>query len=84
MPQHKSAKKRVKTSAAANARNRQYRARMRTMVKKVLTATEKEPTEVLLRATTSLLDKMVNKGILKRNTAARRKALIARRTNALA
>ena len=84
MAHHKSAKKRIKTNAVSNARNRHYRARVRTMVKKVLAATEKGPAEALLRETTTLLDKMVNKGILKRNTAARRKSLITRRTNALA
>ena len=61
MAHHKSAIKRIKTNEIARGRNRQYRSRMRTMVKKVVNAGERETAEPLLKETLSLLDKLVNR-----------------------
>ncbi len=74
MPQHKSCKKRVKTSAAANERNRAYRSEMRKAIKAVRTEKTREAAEPKLRDTLQLLDRVASKGIIKANTAARYKS----------
>jgi small subunit ribosomal protein S20 len=84
MAHHKSCIKRIRTSEKSRQRNKAYRTQMRSVVKKVLTTDNKETAELLLKAAISLLDKMVNKGIVHRNTAARRKSVLTRRVNALA
>jgi len=56
---------------------------MRTLVKTVLSATDKEAAEPVYKETVSFLDKMAHKGLIKANTAARRKARITRHLNTL-
>ena len=74
MAHHKSAKKRIKTNLKANVRNRQYRSRMRSVMRRVVEskATDSLPSD--LKAVTALQDRLVSKGIIHRNTAARRKS----------
>ncbi len=74
MPHHKSCIKRVKTSEKANARNRAYRSRMKTAIKKVRTAQDKETALSEFKTATSLIDKMVNKNIIHRNNASNKKS----------
>jgi len=74
MPHHKSAKKRVKTNLKANLRNRKYRSKMRTAIRKVSEASDIETAQSDLKNTNILLDRLVSKGIIHRNTAARRKS----------
>lgn len=83
MPQHKSAIKRVRQNEKRRARNRARRSKMRTLIKKVLTATEREQAEELLRAAVSHIDRMVAKGVVHRNNAARKKASLTKHVNSL-
>jgi len=78
MAHHKSAIKRIKTSQAANVRNRQYRARLRLALRKVLEQKDATAAQGDLRNACALLDRLVSKGIIHRNTAARRKARLHR------
>lgn len=76
MPNHKSAEKRVRQTARKNEVNRNNRSRLRTAIKKLraaFTAKDNALTQELLTPTVSIIDKMVNKGILHRNTANRYK-----------
>jgi small subunit ribosomal protein S20 len=83
MPQHKSCEKRILTSIKARTRNRRDRSRCRSITKNVLEITDKTEATNRLREAYDLLDRMADKHILPRNTAARRKALLARHVNSL-
>ena len=73
----KSAKKRIKVSKRNELRNRQFKSIIKTAIKKIALF-EGEEKEQALRKAISYLDKAVNKGILKVNTAARKKSLIVK------
>ena len=73
MPQHKSAKKRMKTNAKSEERNRAQRSTLRTNVKKINEMAKDEGTKELQ----SVLDKAVNKNLMHRNKAARLKSRYA-------
>ncbi len=85
MPNHKSAKKRMRQNEKRRQINRSNRSRMRTAIKKLraaLTGGDANETQQLLPATVSTIDKAVNKGIIHRNTAARYKSRLTARVNA--
>ena len=87
MPNHKSAEKRVRQNATRNLINRSNRSKLRTQIKSLRTAVaaaDKNASTALLGPTVSLIDKAVNKGVLHRNTAARHKARLTKKTNSLA
>ncbi len=74
MAHHKSALKRIKTSLKANQRNRHYRAQMKTLVKRVQDTEDVTLRQTHLHSCCILLDRLATKGIIHRNTAARRKS----------
>lgn len=73
-----SALKRVRQSEKRRLRNRAVRSRIKTMIKKFVAAESREEKETLLREIYSLLDKAARKRMIHPNTAARRKAKLAR------
>ena len=77
MAHHKSAIKRIQTNTRDTIRNRHYMSMLRTQIKKVRAAESKEQGEALYRQATSLLDKLVVKGIIHRNRAANQKSKLA-------
>ena len=82
MANHKSAEKRVRQTLKRNEINRSNRSRVRTQIKKLraaLTSGDKSGSTELLAPTVSVIDKMVNKGLLHKNTAARYKSRLTRR-----
>ncbi|MDP2360386.1 MAG: 30S ribosomal protein S20 [bacterium] len=83
MAHHKSCIKRIRTSGEANERNRQYRSRMRTEIKKLRGIAQREEAEQHLRQVTSLLDRLVTKGVIKANAASNRKSALTRFVNTL-
>jgi len=83
MPQHKSAKKRLKTNEKARARNRAYKSRARRLEKKVLSLTDPQKAQQELKSAVALLDRLANKGIIHRNQAANHKAKLSRHVSAL-
>ena len=84
MANHKSAIKRIRISRKQNERNRHYRSLMRSTIKKVLAAQEKEAAQNQFNQAMSLLDKLASKGIIHRNKAANQKARLAKYVNSLA
>jgi small subunit ribosomal protein S20 len=67
MPNHKSAKKRVRQNEKRRAINRSNRSSLRTQVKKlrtVLGGNDVAQSQELLNPTISAIDKAVNKGLL--------------------
>ena len=69
MPQHKSAIKRVRQSETRRSRNVQKRSKMKTAIKMVRTAPDKETAAAELKKTTRILDRMALKGLIHRNKA---------------
>ena len=87
MANHKSAEKRNRQNVKRNAINRASRSKLRTQVKKLRAAlghSDKAASTELLNPTVSLIDKMVNKGIIHRNTAARYKSRLTKHVTELA
>jgi len=74
MAHHKSAFKRMKTNARDNERNRAYKSTLKTQIKKVRSAKNKEEGVALFRNAESMLDKLARKGIIHKNKAANQKA----------
>ena len=82
----KSAIKRIRTSERRRVRNAAVRSTVRTSVKSTRTAIEggqaDQARESLLR-TIQVLDKAATKGVIHKNTAARKKSRLTRQLNAL-
>ena len=83
LPNIKSAKKRVRLSRNANARNRAVRSRLRTAVKRVENAKNAKAAEVEYRKVQVLLDRAATGRLLHRNTVARMKSNLTRRVRAM-
>ena len=86
MAHSRSAKKRVLIAERNRERNQAVKSRVKTMVKKVLAAVEVKEVEVAnaaLSVAYKELDKAVTKGIIKKNTASRKKARLAAKVNTL-
>jgi small subunit ribosomal protein S20 len=83
----KSAVKRIRTSEKRRIRNAAVRSSVRGAVKSARTALEggqaAQAREILQR-TIQTLDKAVTKGVIHKNTAARKKSRLTRQLNALA
>jgi len=84
VPHVKSARKRVKTNEIRRQRNIARRSRMRHAVRDLRTAAAKAegPSEQLTtqaKEVTTLLDRMVTKGLIHRNAAARLKSRLSKR-----
>ncbi len=72
MANHKSALKRIRQTETRNERNSYYRTRVKNIVKAVTNAKSKEEAETAFKVANQYLHKMVSKGILKKQTAARK------------
>src|SRR5665648_923195 len=86
MPQIKSAIKRVKTSEKSHLRNMSYKSKVKSSIKKfdlALSEKNKEEISKYFKDAVSILDKSVNKGILRKNTASRQKANLTKKLNTL-
>lgn len=86
MANNKSAKKRVLLNERNRVRNQAVKTRVKTMIKKVLAAVEAKEVEAAKAALTVAfkeLDKAVTKGVLKKNTASRKKSRLAVKVNSL-
>jgi len=78
MPHHKSAAKRVITNEKARLRNIAARTRMRSAIRAVRAATQRAEAETAYQQAASILDRTAAKGIIKRETASRQKARLAK------
>jgi small subunit ribosomal protein S20 len=74
LPNVKSAEKRMRTSAIRADRNRQYRSRLRTALKKVRQADDAQTGAAALQEAARMLDKAAAKRIIHPNKAARAKS----------
>ncbi|MDH3419172.1 MAG: 30S ribosomal protein S20 [Gammaproteobacteria bacterium] len=81
-----SAKKRARQNVRRRALNMTMRSRLRTAVRKVLLAVQKgdkDAAQVSFRAAVPEIDRMVTKGIIKKNRAAQYKSRLNARVRAL-
>ena len=86
MANSKSAKKRVIVAERNRVRNQAVKTRVKTMAKKVLATVEDQnlaAAKAALSVAYKELDKAVTKGIIKKNTASRKKARLAAKVNSL-
>ncbi len=84
MPNIKSAKKRVKTDAIKNERNKDKISGMRTAIKKVRMAVkqgDKAIAEENLKVANKKIDKAVKSGLIHKNKAARDKSSLSKAIN---
>ena len=84
MPNHKSAKKRVRQNEKRRQINRSNRTQLRTQIKKLgeaLTGGNAKEISTALPETISTIDKAVQKGVLHRKAAARHKSRLTNRVN---
>ncbi|MDG4866821.1 30S ribosomal protein S20 [Guyparkeria sp. 1SP6A2] len=80
------AKKRVRQAEKARQHNMAMRSQVRTAYKAVIKAVkdgDADKAQQAYREAQPVLDRMVNKGILKRNTAARRKSTLVNRVKSV-
>ena len=82
MPNIKSAKKRVKVNAAKAEQNKAARSALKTEIKNANAAIESgENTVEAVKAAQKKIDKAAAKGLLHKNTAARKKSALAKKAN---
>ena len=83
MAQHKSAIKRIRSSARRKTRNTGEKSAMKTVIKKVRQETDKAKAAVALKEAVSLLDRLAQKRVIHRNKASNQKSKLARLVNAI-
>ncbi len=83
MAQHKSAEKRARQAIGKAARNAQLKSRMRTAIKRVRAAKEKDKAVPELQKTVKLLDQLAAKGVIHKNKAANNKSALTKYVNGL-
>lgn len=83
MAQHKSAKKRVRSTKKRAERNKAALSKVKTLTKKVVD--EKDPTtaQTILKEAVAFLDKTASKGRMPKNTVARKKSTLTKHVNKL-
>ena len=87
MPNIKSAKKRVKVIETKTAQNRALKSNLKTVIKKFEASLEggnRAAAEAAYKTAVTAVDKAVGKGLLHKNTAARKKSSMTLRLNKLA
>lgn len=81
MAQHKSAKKRIRSSARRKMRNDSNESQMKTLIKKVRLEKDKVKMEAALKKAVSFLDKLAQKRSIHPNKAANQKAKLTKFVN---
>ena len=84
MPNIKSAKKRVKVTEVKANQNKAFNSALKTEIKKANAALENnaENKAEVVKVAVKKIDQAVAKGILHKNTAARKKSALAKKANA--
>ncbi|MEA2076477.1 MAG: 30S ribosomal protein S20 [Candidatus Marinimicrobia bacterium] len=78
-----STKKRIRQAKKRNLRNRHFKSLMKTAIRRVDEAPNKEEALKLYPEAVSAIDKVAQKGIIHKNTAANKKSRLTKRVNAL-
>jgi len=83
MAQHKSAEKRARQSARRHARNKANLSKIKTLIKKVRSAKDKEQAAAALKIAVKTLDQLAAKGVIHRNTASNQKSRLTKLVNGM-
>ena len=86
MPNIKSAKKRVKVIETKTLRNKMIKSALKTYIKKFdVTAQsgDKASSEAAFKLAVKKIDQAVSKGVIKKNTASRKKSQLAQKLNSV-
>jgi len=83
MAQHRSAEKRARQSIWRHARNKANVTRLKTLVRKVRLAKEKEKAAAALKVAVKTLDQLAAKGVIHKNKAANQKSRLTKFVNAI-
>ncbi len=86
MANHKSAIKKTRQDEVRRLRNRMYKTRFKNVAKTVEAAVEeqnKDAAKLALQEAISVIDKIVTKGVIHKNTAARKKSRLSHKVNVL-
>jgi small subunit ribosomal protein S20 len=78
MAQHLSAQRQARKAVKHRTRNRAYMSKMRTAIKRVRSAKEKEKAGAELKKAMKLLDQLAAKGMIHRNNAANKKSSLTK------
>ena len=84
MDRHPQQIKRERQDKSRRDKNIADMSKLRCAVKNVLTSSKQDEAEKLYKKAVSIIDKAAGKGLIKKNTAARRKSRITRHLNSLA
>ncbi len=83
MANHKSAKKRIRTSERKRVANKIATSKIKSSVKKVFDSKNKEEAEKLYKEAVSLLDKNTTKNRIPKNNASRKKSQLTKHLTSL-
>ncbi|MBC8323429.1 MAG: 30S ribosomal protein S20 [Candidatus Marinimicrobia bacterium] len=84
MDRHPQQIKRERQDKHRRAKNIADMSKLRSSIKNVLASTKQDEADKLYKQAVSIIDKAAGKGLIKKNTAARRKSRITRHLNSLA
>jgi len=83
MPQHKSAKKRMRQNEKRRERNQSHKSRVRSKIKKLESMDDKDAAQELLNDVKGELDRLASKNIIHKNKAANYKSKLEKHVNGL-
>ena len=83
MAQHESAEKRARQNARRHMRNKAATSRMKTLIKNVRSAKEKDKAAAALKIAVKALDQLASKGAIHKNKAANQKSSLTKFVNAM-
>ena len=78
MAQHKSAEKRSRQNVKRHVRNKAVLSRMKTLIKNVRSAKEKDKAAAALKIAVKALDQLASKGVIHKNKAANQKSSLTK------
>ncbi|HCA79980.1 MAG TPA: 30S ribosomal protein S20 [Bacteroidetes bacterium] len=83
MAQHKSAEKRARQNVHRHARNKAALSKLKSLIKKVRSAKEKEKGVAALKIAVKTLDQHAAKGLIHKNKASNQKSSLTKYVNSL-
>jgi small subunit ribosomal protein S20 len=84
MANHKSALKRIRSNEAKRLRNRYQHKTTRTAIRKLRASKDAVEASALLKAVSSMVDKLARKNVIHKNNASNLKSSLTKHVNALA
>jgi small subunit ribosomal protein S20 len=78
MAQHKSAEKRTRQNVGRHIRNKAGLSRVKTLIRNVRSATEKDKAAAALKVAVKALDQLASKGVIHKNKASNQKSSLTK------